>query len=174
MKDYEFTLKFSLSDNNINSEIYIERLEEKCNDALIGIGKKGSIGLNFNRQSDSAYNAIASAIADVKKAIPDAKLIEASPDFVGLTDIAELFGFTRQNMRKIKESNANDFPAPVHEGLASIWHLSKVLSWLKEKKLYVVNDTLLDISKVTMLVNITKESTEIEYPLAENIRQLLV
>lgn len=175
MKDYEFTLKFILSDKNIDPEEYIEKLEsEGCTDALIGIGKKGHIALNFNRQANSAYEAISSAITDVKRAIPNTKLIEASPDFVGLTDIAELFGFTRQNMRKIKENNTNDFPPPVHEGLASIWHLSKVLSWLKEKKLYKVDDTMLETSKVTMLVNITKEVNEIEQPLVENIKELLV
>lgn len=175
MKDYEFTLKFLLLDKNVDYDECIKKLEsEGCTDALIGIGKKGYIALNFNRQSKSAYEAISSAITDVKKAIPNTKLIEASPDFVGLTDISELFGFTRQNMRKIRENNTNDFPPPVHEGLASIWHLSKVLSWLKEKKLYKVDDIMLETSKMTMLVNITKEVNEIENPLVENIKGLLI
>ena len=88
MKEYEFTLKFSVNDN---PEQYVEKLgAEGCTDALIGVGKNGRIALNFIREARSAYDAVSSAVEDVKRAIPEAKLIEASPDFVGLTDIAKL------------------------------------------------------------------------------------
>jgi len=47
MKEYKFTLKFSLQDN---PDAYIEKLGiEGCDDALIGIGQSGRIALNFTR-----------------------------------------------------------------------------------------------------------------------------
>ncbi len=51
-----------------------------------------------------------SALRDVKKAVPGAELIEVTPDFVGLTDVAELIGVSRQNMRKLMLAHAATFP----------------------------------------------------------------
>lgn len=59
-------------------------------DALIGIGQSGRIALQFTRVAENAFEAVFGAVKDVKRAIPDAKLIEATPDLVGLSDIAEV------------------------------------------------------------------------------------
>ena len=83
MSEYEFTLKFKLPEENMEPEIYVDQLYESgCDDALIGIGKKGYIALDFIRESETAYKAISSAIEDVLKAIPQANIQEATPDFV--------------------------------------------------------------------------------------------
>ncbi len=79
----------------------------------------------------SASGAVQSALAGVKRAIPDAELVDAAPDFVGLTDIAKLLGYSRQNMRKLAVQANSVFPSPVHEGTPTIWHLATVLDWLK-------------------------------------------
>jgi len=51
MKEYEFTLKFSLNDASEEAEAYIEALEkEGCDDAIIGIGANGRIALQFNKK----------------------------------------------------------------------------------------------------------------------------
>ena len=42
-----------------------------------------------------------SALADASRAVPSAALIEAVPDLVGLTDIADAVGMSRQNVRKL-------------------------------------------------------------------------
>lgn len=55
-------------------------------------------------------------------------MIEAGPDYVGLTEIAELLGISRQAMRKIMATNIEAFPLPVHEGNPSIWHLKNKLA----------------------------------------------
>jgi hypothetical protein len=39
--------------------------------------------------------------AGSRKRDPGAELVEASPDFVGLTDVADLVGCSRQNIRKL-------------------------------------------------------------------------
>lgn len=174
MKDYEFTLKFRLSDISINPEKYVEDLiANGCDDALIGIGQKGRIALDFVRESESAYAAVLSALKDIKKVIPDAILVEATPDLVGLTDVAELLGFTRQNMRKIMVSSGALFPAPVHEGKPAIWHLSKILAWLKESKRYSIEDSLIDIAKANMQLNIAKEASELDQAYQQDIGPLI-
>jgi hypothetical protein len=103
-----------------------------------------------------------SAINDVKKAIPGVRLIEATPDLVGITDIAEIIGCSRQNMRKIVVTRKAAFPSPIHEGSTAIWHLSKVLKWLKSNGDYEIDDSLIEISSTNMIVNVTAQFREIE------------
>ena len=94
MKKYEFTLKFSLQDASIDPEVYVEQLGAGgCDDALIGIGQNGRIALEFSREVDSSIESISTAISDVKRVMPDVRLIEATPDLDGLTDCAKTRGF---------------------------------------------------------------------------------
>ncbi|MBP8080559.1 MAG: DNA-binding protein [Arenimonas sp.] len=159
MNDYEFTLKFSLPDPTIGPEQYVEGLAAAgCDDALIGIGQAGRIALDFTRSANSAFKAISSALKDVRTAIPGALLIEAAPDFVGLTDVADIAGFTRQNMRKLMISNISTFPVAVHDGKPALWHLSVVLTWLVEQQRRQVDTALLDVARTTMQLNIAKET----------------
>lgn len=163
MKEFEFTLKFNLSDSSLEPDAFIERLEEEgCDDALIGVGQKKRIALQFNREAKTALNAVVSAIKDVERAIPDAKLIEATPDLVGLSDIAEILRFSRQNMRKLMLSNMASFPAPIHEGKLSLWHLSSVLTWFKKERNHAVDDQLINIAKANMQLNFVKEASNLE------------
>ena len=55
----------------------------------VGVGQPGRIALEFMRENETAEAALVSASADVKRAIPTAKLIEVSPDFVGFSDAAD-------------------------------------------------------------------------------------
>ena len=80
--EYTFTLKYQLSPGDRDHSSLVERLGiEGCDDALIGVGQPGCIALEFVRESESAEAALLSAIADVDRAIPTAKLLEVSPDF---------------------------------------------------------------------------------------------
>jgi len=163
MKEFEFTLKFSLTDASIEPDSYIERLgEEGCDDALIGIGQKGRIALQFNREAQNASEAVLSAIQAVKRAIPDAKLIEATPDIVELSDVDEVLGLSRQNIRKLMLNNRASFPTPIHEGKTAFWHLSSVLIWLKQRNSYSIDGSLLDVAKANMQLNIAKEVSNLD------------
>jgi len=174
MQEYEFILKFSLPDNQADPEIFIEKLAKSgCDDALIGIGRNGRLALDFTRQSASALEAVLSAIRDVKRAIPGAALIEAAPDLVGLTDVADILGFSRQNMRKLMLKNP-DFPPPFHDGKPSIWHLVKILRWMDRKNMYPIKESLLDIATINMQCNITKDMQDLEPAFQSNIQALLV
>jgi len=174
MQEYEFTLKFSLVDKASNPESYIERLAEAgCDDALIGLGQQGRIAFNFNRKADNALSAVCSAIQNIKSVIPDAILIEATPDFVGISDIADILGYSRQNIRKLMLSHRGSFPAPIHEGKSAIWHLSSVLTWFKERKDYPVDELLFDITQANMQLNIAKENFYLDPALNTRIHAML-
>src|SRR5258708_37156481 len=129
--EYEFGLIYKVADD-ANMDELIEQLGEAgCDDALVGTGQPGRIALDFTRDASSAKNAIISALAAVKKAIPGAKLLEVTPDFVGMTDVAELLGVSRQNIQRLKQAHHSNFPTPVHEGSTVIWHLAHLLESFK-------------------------------------------
>jgi hypothetical protein len=64
--------------------------------------------------------------------MPGAVITEALPDYVGLTDVARVAGFSRQNMRQLIQCS-DDAPFPVHEGRPSLWHLADLLAWLARR-----------------------------------------
>lgn len=162
MTDYEFTLKFSLPASVGDADQYIEALAVAgCDDALIGIGQNGRIALDFTRGASSAFKAISTALRDVRAAIPGAMLVEAAPDFVGLTDVADIAGFTRQNMRKLMLSNMSTFPVAIHEGKPALWHLATILTWLHEQQKRPVDGLLLEIARTNMTLNIAKETRKL-------------
>ena len=103
-----------------------------------------------------------SSIQNIKEAIPEATLIEAAPDLVGLSDIAEVLGYSRQNIRKLMMNNLASFPTPIHEGKTILWHLSSILTWVKESGRYDVDELLLDVARTTMQINIAKESLQLD------------
>jgi len=91
VNEYEFTVTFTLRSPGVDVDDLVERLGDAgCEDAALGVGQRGRVALSFIREAESAAKAVFSGIANVKRAIPDATLIEASPDLVGLTDVAKL------------------------------------------------------------------------------------
>ncbi len=154
MNCHDFTLTFQLSDQDQDPEQYVDALAEHgCTDAVVGIGKLGSITLNFTREAGSALEAVASAIRDCRTAMPGATLTEAAPDFVGITEIAAIYGVSRQYMRKCIRQHAMTFPQPVHEGKPSLWHLAEVIAWLQEHQPGRVQPGLNEISRLAMQIN---------------------
>jgi hypothetical protein len=171
--EYEFDLSFRLPNTDADSEELVGRLAEAgCDDAAVGIGAPGRIGLMFARGGVSAQQAIIGAITDAQRAIPEAELCEVKPDLVGLTDIADLIGVTRQNMRKLMVKHAATFPSAVHGGTTTIWHLAPVLEWLITRG-YPVDQRLLDVARTAMQINLVKEMQYLDHSVANRIRALL-
>ncbi len=54
-------------------------------------------------------------------------------------------------------AHPGSFPAPVHEGSASIWHLVDVLAWLQAKGNYSLAMDVLEVAWVALQVNVAKE-----------------
>jgi hypothetical protein len=161
MTSYEFVLNFNLPQRDGEPEKYLDALYEAgCNDASVGIGQYGMIGLDFTREAPSAEDALRSAIADVQKAIPGAKLVQVGPDLVGLTETAEIFGFSRQNMRKYATGQVEGreaFPVPAFIGEPSLWHLAEIASWLKAYTVVAIPPNVIAVSKVAAMINFEVE-----------------
>ncbi len=88
MTEYEFTLTFALPDTQGDPAQHIDALfDASCDDAVVGTSTLGMIFLTFNREADSATDAVESAIHDVMTAIPGVCLNEAKPDMMGLTGV---------------------------------------------------------------------------------------
>lgn len=172
--EYEFELRFKLAGDDTDATEVVERLGEAgCDDALIGVGQPGRIALKFTREAESAKRAVISALEDVKKAVPAAKLIEVGPDFVGLTDVADMLGMSRQNMRKLMLAHTRTFPAPLHEGSPSIWHLEPVLLWLRAKGSYNISQQQIEVANIAMQINLIKAADRMEPPLEREVRPLV-
>lgn len=174
MNEYDFTLKFALPGAETDPEEFVGALlEAGCDDALIGIGTTGRISLDFTREARSALEAVSTAIKNVKSVIPGAKLIEATPDLVGLTDVADMLGFSRQNMRKIMLKGGADFPPPSHEANKSVfWHLSSILSWLANAGQYKIDKSLLDLAEINKTLNSIQERHNTDPELEKQVRDL--
>lgn len=162
MNEYEFTLKFSLSGSKAMPDEYLEALSQCCDDAIVGTGNTGRIALNFIRTEKNAPEAILSAIDDVKSVVPGAKLFEVSPDLVGVTDIAEITGKSRQYIRKLMLEKG--CPPPVYEDKLALWHLEEILKWLADDIGYNFESPLRDTAKIAHLINhyIYQEQADID------------
>ncbi|VVP17522.1 hypothetical protein PS900_03676 [Pseudomonas fluorescens] len=74
-----FTLKYQLPSDDNDIDAIMDRLAEAgCDDALVGVGQPGRLALEFVREAPSAHGAIEGAIEDVRRAVPNARLIEAA------------------------------------------------------------------------------------------------
>ncbi|ALP63879.1 MULTISPECIES: helix-turn-helix transcriptional regulator [Paraburkholderia] len=172
--EYTFTLKYRLSAEDCDFDEIVERLAaEGCDDATVGVGQPGRLALAFAREAKSATHALVSALKDVLRAVPTAQLVEAAPDFVGLTDVAEVAGVSRQNMRKLMQSHATEFPAPVHEGSTSVWHLSDVLEWMHDRGDYDIAPEVFEVARSAKQLNLMKEARNLEPKVTRHFNNLV-
>ena len=161
--EYTFTLTYQLDPADADVDALVERLGAAgCDDALVGVGTPGRVVLEFVREAPTARDAMERALRDVQRAIPTAALIEAAPDLVGITDVADITGVTRQNIRKLLVNRAASAPLPVHAGNPSLWHLTDMLSWLGEEVHYQYPAATLEIARVAEQVNIRKQAARLE------------
>ncbi|TGN40373.1 helix-turn-helix transcriptional regulator [Marinobacter confluentis] len=170
--DFDFTLTFAVPEL-IDSETLEARLfEAGCDDAIIGLGQKGRLALNLSREAESAEAALMTALRDVKMAVPEAKLVEAGPDLVGISEMARLLAFSRQNMRKLIQTNLASFPLPIHEGAAGIWHLADVLSWFSDRQKRDIPHDLMSVAQVAMSVNLAREADRVDPGVSAQLKDI--
>lgn len=171
-RNFDFTLAFA-----VPHTVEADELEEclyaaGCDDAIIGLGQKGRLALQFTREAKSAESAILSAIRNVKQAVPHARLVEAGPDMVGISDIARLLEFSRQNMRKLIQTHLADFPLPLHEGTSTVWHLADVLEWFSDKQTRAIQPDLMDVARVSMSINLVRETERVDRGLLAQLKDI--
>jgi hypothetical protein len=174
LTEYTFTLTFALAVGDVDADALVERLGAAgCDDAVVGVGRRGRLALEFTREAEDAARALGSAVSDVRSAVPDAVLIEASPDLVGLTDVALLLGVTRQNVRKLIVCCDASEPVPVHSGKSTIWRLAGVLRWLVREKSYPIRPELLEVAEATLQLNLAVEARDADPRVQAELAALL-
>jgi len=69
MNDYDFTLKFSVSEDTRIADTESCLFEQGCDDALVGLGQKGRLGLRFTRAAANANQRrpLAESLREVAK-----------------------------------------------------------------------------------------------------------
>jgi hypothetical protein len=45
---------------------------------------------------------------------------------------------------------------------SALWHLAALLEWLKDRDGYRIDQSLLDVARTAMQINLTKEASQIE------------
>ena len=178
MNEYEFVLRFQLPDGDQQSEQYLDALYEAgCDDATIGSGLQGYIGLDFCREAVSAEEAVISAVKAVKKAIPNATLKEVTPDLLNISEIADFLSprlqkVSRQAMRKYAFGQVakikTRFPAAAVTSSSPLWHLDEVVSWLVENNKADKSkaEKLLDTSKTAKALNLRLQAQSLQKEMA--------
>lgn len=156
--EFNFTLKYRLPDSSDDVAALEKSLVDAgCDDALLGSGRPGRLALAFCREAETGNAALLSALEDVQRALPGAELIEVGPDLVGLTDVADLLGMSRQNMRKLMMAHPQSFPSPVHDGSVSIWHLTDILGWLQARGSRKVTVEMTELAAAALKLNLARQ-----------------
>ena len=133
MQTYSFTLSFSLPNSLQACDDLDERLAEAgLLDGHIGQGLPRRVAVSLDRDAPNAQAALDSALSQIMSALPGAALLEAGPDYVGLSEAAQAFDLSRQALRKHMLHDAN-FPAAIHPGKPSLWHWADLLAWAQAR-----------------------------------------
>jgi hypothetical protein len=169
---YTFTLTYRLGERDPDRLVELLGVTG-WSDALVGIGVPGRLAVEFSRKAKTARAAMRSALADLKRAVPSGRLVEVMPDFVGLTDVAEIVGVSRQNLRILMLRHHDTFPVPVHEGKAAIWHLAEVLGWLEDEAGYAIDRRLREVAHAAMEVNLVRDVRRLRATPARELGRLV-
>ena len=179
MTEYNFELRYKVPDSSTDaSDRYVEALAENgCTDALVGQGRPGYLSLTFDRESPNATAAILSAMHDVREAIPDAELVEAAPDLVGLSEMADILGRSRQYMRKLLIDGFKLAPpAPAVANKIPLWHFAECLHWMSNVKETKIQPGMVEAADVIQFVNAkmaANKARKIDSPSTQAISELL-
>ena len=160
---YEFALVFSVP--HLNSKEKMENaIDSLHNSELIGdqisvsFGRPCQLHIDFFYESTSAEDAFSDAINEVKRIMPKAFLVEASPDLVNISSLSEIYGCTRQNMRKYASNEIKGvpdmFPLPsVTSDGSSLWHLFIVSKWIDKNTPMKSPKNIIDVACVAAKLN---------------------
>ncbi len=101
-REFEFDLIFALPEGGPDEGAILDALHEAgCDDAVVGLGRSGSVGLAFIRTGQDAEAVIVAAVGQAAAALPEgAELREVRPDLVSLADVAARLRVTRQALQK--------------------------------------------------------------------------
>ena len=154
MKSYEFSLRFDVSACNLTRDEIDDRLYSAgCDDTLVRYGRKNEVLIEFSRDSDSAINALLQAKQQVVGVMPNARLLEAKPDYVGPTDIAKVYNVSRQRIQTILSSAALDVHALTSVGNTQIFRLARIIDAFERIGTACKNDSLREAAFAAFQLN---------------------
>ncbi len=101
-REFEFDLIFALPEDASDEGAILDALYEAgCDDAAVGLGRPGSVGLAFIRTGQDPETVIVETIGQALAGLPEgAELREVRPDLVSLADVAARMQVTRQALQK--------------------------------------------------------------------------
>jgi hypothetical protein len=120
-----------------SSDAHVEALHEAgCDDATLG-SRDGAAYAIFDREADCFSDALRSAIRDVLRALPEARVVRVEPDdLVTMATMAKRCRRTRESIRLLAnaERGPGGFPPPVAyvDDRTRLWHWPDVARWLSE------------------------------------------
>jgi hypothetical protein len=122
--EFEFDIVVSLPKGAEDEDAIMDALfAAGCDDAVVGLGASGIIGLGFTRAGGDAEVVISDAVTQVLSALPTgAQLREVKPDLVSLADVAARLSVSRQALQK------RDMPPP---SLGGLYRASEILPALE-------------------------------------------
>ncbi|MCP9958612.1 helix-turn-helix transcriptional regulator [Streptomyces sudanensis] len=129
--DYDFT--FVVSGVDVDDQAAVDALLEKC-DALLA--RAGGVDLlSTTGSGGSAVEAALAAASAARAAVPRLRVCRLDRDLVGVHEIAERTGRSRQNVSQwiAGERKARGVPFPAAEGTvgrSQVWLWSEVNRWL--------------------------------------------
>lgn len=99
--EFEFDLVCVLPEG-VDEGAVLEALHKAgCDDAAVGLGASGLVGLGFTRAGRDPEVVISATVKQIMAGLPDGtKLREARPDLVSLADVAARLKVTRQALQK--------------------------------------------------------------------------
>lgn len=109
-----------------------------CDDATLGT-RDGAAYAAFDRQAESFGEALRSAMADLLRALPEARIVRVEPDdLVTMATIAKRCGRSRESIRLLANEarGPGGFPPPVAyvDERTRLWHWPGVARWLNEHR----------------------------------------
>lgn len=166
MNSYVFGLLYEVTSAESMENFAESIFSQVGDDAMPGVADEGLIFVEFDRRCVSAMDAVNSAVSEIQNAIEDATFVNASHDYVGITDIANYLGKSRQYIRRLWEDHkSKGFPRPVHaQGKTPVWHLAQVLDYLVESEVLVRDKIkiLHETAIATMQKNVERQIDDLD------------
>ncbi len=156
----EFEFQVFCSDVKIGDESFLDRLYEAgCDDAVVFF-KDGYICLDFSRKSESAEEAVISAINDFKNAAIGGEVKRIEPDdFASLSEIAHRTGLTRAALQKYARGVSKvgkDFPKPaanISGVRRELYSAAEVIDWMCLKERVDLPKSTVQLAKIIAKTN---------------------
>lgn len=176
MKTHQFTLYID-GPSEITDEMEDALYKARCSDGMLGI-QNGSLFIDFIRKAPTLLKAVMSAVKQIEKAIPGAKVSGLKPSpFLTQSELAKVMDVSREYVRLLTsgQRGAGGFPAPVMSSRKRLyWDVSNVLEWYSKADVKAGNTDLRNAKDlVTLFLALEIRNNRDEYQRAlEIIREL--